>query len=695
MASSKALVIQSGITKQIPNGDTLLVGVAIDAAVAGPLAVGGALATSLAIGDNAAVTSMTQGGGAGLTTLTIGGGANVAVLSIGSAMGAADAINIGGVGSLTTIKGNLQVDGTETVTGISTFNNNAIFNGDVTFGDAVTDSVTFTGRVAGSINFLKETSHFLAVDASTTASANGGLIRLLGGDGAASVGVAAGGVGGQVGGTAGVGGAGSGAFAGGAGGAVSLLAAAGGAAGAGAAGAGGNVTLTAGSGGAGGTGANGGNVNIDAGAAGAGGGTAGVINIGATTVSTLNLGNTTDNPATNILGTGTLTVDGSLAVFNGSVDLGNATSDTVSFVARVDTDVRFTPGAGGAFNRTLGPATNAASTAGNRMAIVGGTAGTEALGGSASLAGGNGGASVGVAVGGAAGDGSVAGGTGGVGSGAFAGGAGGNASVAGGTGGAGTAGASSGVGGYNDLRGGAEGAPLAGGGGGGGNLYLEGGHATVGAKGSIFLGTMWDTLTGGAPEIRMGNSTDNTIVTLFGTGQLRLSGGALRMADGAAPATAANTGAIYVKDSGGQSNLFFRTESSGTEYQLTPLAASSASKLVITGLTTAAMTASGKAGYVSANDTVTETDADVAASSRLFGFYEGTAGSMTIAGVVTPVYTGAIPAVGSPLYLDTATAGNVTSTAPTTAGQFVAEVGLVLNAATGTMLIQVKTVIAL
>jgi len=124
MASSKALVIQSGITKQIPNGDTLLVGVAIDAAVAGPLAVGGALATSLAIGDNAAVTSMTQGGGAGLTTLTIGGGANVAVLSIGSAMGAADAINIGGVGSLTTIKGNLQVDGTETVTGISTFNNN-------------------------------------------------------------------------------------------------------------------------------------------------------------------------------------------------------------------------------------------------------------------------------------------------------------------------------------------------------------------------------------------------------------------------------------------------------------------------------------------------------------------------------------------------------------------------------------------
>jgi hypothetical protein len=39
---------------------------------------------------------------------------------------------------------------------------------------------------------------------------------------------------------------------------------------------------------------------------------------------------------------------------------------------------------------------------------------------------------------------------------------------------------------------------------------------------------------------------------------------------GAAPATAAGQGAIYLKDASGAPHLFYRTESSGTEYQLTP-----------------------------------------------------------------------------------------------------------------------------
>ncbi len=140
MASSKALVIQSGVTKQIPNGDTLIIGTAIDKATAG-------------------------------------------VLAIAPAGSVATSIELGAVGINTTVKGDLIVDGAETVTGISTFVNNAIFNGNVTFGDAATDLATFVSRVATDFHFLKEVNHVIDVDTSTTLNAAGGAISITAGAG--------------------------------------------------------------------------------------------------------------------------------------------------------------------------------------------------------------------------------------------------------------------------------------------------------------------------------------------------------------------------------------------------------------------------------------------------------------------------------------------------------------------------------
>ncbi len=133
------------------------------------------------------------------------------------------------------------------------------------------------------------------------------------------------------------------------------------------------------------------------------------------------------------------------------------------------------------------------------------------------------------------------------------------------------------------------------------------------------------------------------------------------------------------------------------------------SQVVVSGLTTTGL-ADGDAGYISAADTMTKTDATAEASSRFFGFNEGTASSMTVFGLVESAkFTtdGGSPSNGAPVYLalgtaDTNTgAGKLTATAPTTAGQFVAEVGLCLNngnyagSKTAEVLIQPKAVIEL
>lgn len=81
------------------------------------------------------------------------------------------------------------------------------------------------------------------------------------------------------------------------------------------------------------------------------------------------------------------------------------------------------------------------------------------------------------------------------------------------------------------------------------------------------------------------SSTDNAVVRFDGTGGktgqnsgvtiddndiiTTPAGGGHAFTEGTAPSTAANTGAVYTKDSGGQPELFFREESDGDEVQLT------------------------------------------------------------------------------------------------------------------------------
>lgn len=123
----------------------------------GPGAVGISGAASLtAAGTALSVTNnATVGGTLGVTgALSADGGLDrsaAAVLAIGGTN--ATAINIGKVGALTTILGDLQVDGVQTFVGGSTFSANAIFNGNVTFGDAATDTVSFTSKIATGITF--------------------------------------------------------------------------------------------------------------------------------------------------------------------------------------------------------------------------------------------------------------------------------------------------------------------------------------------------------------------------------------------------------------------------------------------------------------------------------------------------------------------------------------------------------------
>jgi len=148
MASFRALTLQSGKFKQQQDADTLIVGAGV----------------------------ATSTGAMGLDT---GSGA---AISIGGTT--ATSVDIGRVGQTTTVKGDLQVDGAETVTGSSTM------NGNVVFGDAVTDTALFKARITSTgalggidLPFLKEEAHVIQVDTSTTANTAGGALTVSAGDG--------------------------------------------------------------------------------------------------------------------------------------------------------------------------------------------------------------------------------------------------------------------------------------------------------------------------------------------------------------------------------------------------------------------------------------------------------------------------------------------------------------------------------
>lgn len=108
MTARRAVTIVNGITSQIPNADSLLVGTGIDVSTAGALSVGGTNATSITIGSAAITTDFP-----GPVTLT---------------------------GDVTTVGG-------------TTFTTDATFEGDVTFGNANTDTVDFVAKVDSDIVF--------------------------------------------------------------------------------------------------------------------------------------------------------------------------------------------------------------------------------------------------------------------------------------------------------------------------------------------------------------------------------------------------------------------------------------------------------------------------------------------------------------------------------------------------------------
>lgn len=310
----------------------------------------GAVTVSGATTFTAAGTAFTVNNDGTVTgVLTVTGRVDAAAtLSLGTV--AATAVNIGRTGQLTTIKGNFQVDGTETIVGASTFNANATFEGNVIFGNAATDTVQFVARVLDDIHFVKENGHTIDVDTSTTGATPGGALTVKSGTGSAASGATEGEQGGEMRVTGGAGGAASTTAGGNAsfGGTTSLT---GGAGGAGAAStnggsSGGSSSMVGGSGGAGGaatTAGIGGGINIqggDAGANGGGGGAAGgnvsitAGNASGTAVDgTITIGNlNTSAIAVGAAGV-TTTVTGALSQLTGAVTLtANAASSFTTSV---------------------------------------------------------------------------------------------------------------------------------------------------------------------------------------------------------------------------------------------------------------------------------------------------------------------------------------------------------------------------
>ena len=149
MASFRALTLQSGKFKQQQDADTLIIGAGLATSTG---------AMSMDTGSSAAIT--------------IGGAT-------------ASSVAIGRTGQMTTVKGDLTVDGAEVVTGSSTMNGNVIFGDDETDTALFKARLTSTGQIEGTtLPFLEEEDHVIGVDTSATATAVGGALTVRGGTGA-------------------------------------------------------------------------------------------------------------------------------------------------------------------------------------------------------------------------------------------------------------------------------------------------------------------------------------------------------------------------------------------------------------------------------------------------------------------------------------------------------------------------------
>jgi len=159
MADREALWINAGSVTQLDSDNDGLLAASVDfGSGGGVLTVGGTNATAVEFGaniDKDAAEALVIGG-TNATVVQFGVGIDtdaVQAFNIGGTN--ATDINIGRVGQTVTIKGDLDVDGAETVTGSATF------NGDTDIGDASTDTLTITASVDQAINFAAAvTSHF-------------------------------------------------------------------------------------------------------------------------------------------------------------------------------------------------------------------------------------------------------------------------------------------------------------------------------------------------------------------------------------------------------------------------------------------------------------------------------------------------------------------------------------------------------
>jgi hypothetical protein len=229
-----------------------------------------------------------------------------------------DTINIGRVGQKLDVLGNLEVSGTETVVGTTTFQANVTFQEDVIFGTAADDRMTFVGYIGTvgtpNIPLSPDADHDIFVVASANEVAG------------KTLDVAAGAGGADAGSNAGVGGAAS--FAGGAGGAGGIT---------NPGGVGGAVTVSGGAGGVTGGGLDGagGALSLLGGSRGGGAVADGAVNLGTSQTAQINIGAS----AIPLVVVGNATVQGNTA-------LGNTGGDTVDF------------GGGGAVTATGNPTWN-------------------------------------------------------------------------------------------------------------------------------------------------------------------------------------------------------------------------------------------------------------------------------------------------------------------------------------------------
>lgn len=210
MAVYRALTVQGGQTKQIQDANFLAVGGGLDRPTSGTLTIGEQNSATITIGSHANTTAINIGTQNSVKTITIGSGIT------------------GGVDATTLIlDGNVQVTGTETVDGGTTFNDN------VTFGNATTDWVAFVARVGPVANpniyFVAENDHSISIDASTTTGTAGGALTVRSAAGSPADVANPGGAGGAYSASAGTGGVADGNNDGGAGGGGTISAGAGGA----------------------------------------------------------------------------------------------------------------------------------------------------------------------------------------------------------------------------------------------------------------------------------------------------------------------------------------------------------------------------------------------------------------------------------------------------------------------------------